>query len=116
MGKIQLLFVGNSGHSDGAAETTRLHFLSMTLIPSGFVADNLSVTSEHYGFQVNQSVHCTETACQVLYRMEASISGILLRSAPRPRRLRPPQDQVGGPLVKQVFGWMVSLPWTQYIM
>jgi len=39
MGKIQLLFIGNSGHSDGAAGTTSLHFLSMTLIPSGFVAD-----------------------------------------------------------------------------
>ena len=39
MGTIQLLFVGNSGHSDGAAGTTSLHFLSMTLIPSGFVAD-----------------------------------------------------------------------------
>jgi len=40
MGKIQLLFVGNSGHSDGAAGTfDEAAFLSMTLIPSGFVAD-----------------------------------------------------------------------------
>ena len=39
MGKIQLLFVGNSGHSDGAAGTFEAAFLSMTLIPSGFVVD-----------------------------------------------------------------------------
>jgi len=40
MGKIQLLFIGNSGHSDGAAGTlNEAAFLSMTLIPSGFVAD-----------------------------------------------------------------------------
>ena len=39
MGIIQLLIVWNSGHSDGAAGTTRLHFLSMTLIPSGFVVE-----------------------------------------------------------------------------
>ena len=93
MGMIQLLFVGNSGHSDGAAGTTSLHFSQWLWFQAV-----LLLTSEHYGFQVNQSVHCTETTCQVLYRMEASISGIFLRSAPRPRRLRPPQDQVGGPL------------------
>jgi len=40
MGTIQLLIVGNSGHSDGAAGTfDEAAFLSMTLIPSGFVAD-----------------------------------------------------------------------------
>ena len=93
MGKIQLLFEGKSGHSDGAAGTTSLHFSQWLWFQAV-----LLLTSEHYGFQVNQSVHCTETTCQVLYRMEASISGIFLRSAPRPRRLRPPQDQVGGPL------------------
>ena len=42
--------------------------------------------------------HRSHATRQVLYRTEASMSGMFPRSAPSPSRPRPPQDQVGGPL------------------
>ena len=51
------------------------------------------------GFREILASHRTHHATrQVLYRTEASRSGMFWRSAPSPRRPRPPQDQVGGPL------------------
>ena len=101
-------------------------FLSMTLIPSGFVVDKWTLWFSTRVDTAQRPLVKSFIGWKPPYRGYYWDLPQAPEDSGLPRtRLVDPWDKSGFQsirlvclryLVKQVFGWMVSLPWTQYIM